>query len=154
MNSDQYYRSPQSTCSRTAVKSNHRSKVLTYQMIIVLASVVSIIAFFLFNLNLFDFSGQPAGRLMQRSTSSSWFESTAMAQESAENTIMWRYTNEGWQDVSALIVPEDQSSEGIENVHPLVWSALVALGVSMLVIWASNESDIAKLAGDSAAADE
>lgn len=91
---------------------------------------------------------------MQRSTSSSWFESTAMAQESAENTIMWRYTNEGWQDVSALIVPEDQSSEGIENVHPLVWSALVALGVSMLVIWASNESDIAKLAGDSAAADE
>lgn len=60
----------------------------------------------------------------------------------------WRFTNQGWTDMSRLDRPQRIKFERrIELVHPLVFTILVILVASGLLIWASEEWHWAQATG-------
>ncbi len=60
-------------------------------------------------------------------------------------TTMWRYTNEGWQDISALMPREPAPENPIRRIHPLVWASSILLGTVSMAVWASSEWDVSRL---------
>lgn len=114
-------------------------------VILAVSSILVIAVFMAANLFIFDFSGQ-----QYNFGQSTFFNNTTVAQTQVnpaaqDGHIMWRYTSEGWQDVAALIEPQPESSPVLEKVHPLVWTGVIVLGVSMLMVFASNDEDVEEL---------
>lgn len=111
-------------------------------VILAVSSILVIAVFMVANLFIFDFSGQ-----QYNFGQNAFFNNATVAQAQVnpaehDGHIMWRYTNEGWQDVASLIEPQPESSPVLEKVHPLVWTGVIVLGVSMLMVFASNDEDV------------
>lgn len=53
---------------------------------------------------------------------------------------VWRYTNEGWKELSELTPPPQESAPGpVDNVAPLVWGAIQLLaGLAILIGFAEE----------------
>jgi hypothetical protein len=63
---------------------------------------------------------------------------------SPENT-MWRYTTDGWKDISLMAEQNQPTQSPLETVHPVIWTALTLLGVLLLLVMASSEREVNKL---------
>ena len=61
-----------------------------------------------------------------------------------DNT-MWRYTNDGWRDISMMADPPPANKPIIEGVHPLIWTLMLLLASLLLLIMASSDDEIRKL---------
>lgn len=57
----------------------------------------------------------------------------------------WRLTRFGWQDSTSWFVDSFAPIKTVELIHPLVWTALVLVTVLLVMIWASEEWDLARL---------
>ncbi len=65
---------------------------------------------------------------------------------SPEIDTNWRYTKFGWQDVSTWANPKAYvPRQTIQLLHPLVWASIVLISVLATMIWASSESEFARL---------
>jgi tryptophan-rich sensory protein len=58
---------------------------------------------------------------------------------------MWRYTTDGWRDVSLMAEQNQPTQSPLETVHPVIWTALTLLGVLLLLVMASSEREVNKL---------
>ena len=63
---------------------------------------------------------------------------------SPDNT-MWRYTQDGWHDISMMANPPPVNKSGLQGIHPAIWTAMLLLSSLLLLIMASNDADIKKL---------
>ena len=61
-----------------------------------------------------------------------------------DNT-MWRLTAEGWQDISRMVEQEQPTSQTFQNIHPAIWTALMLLAASILVIMVSSDKEVKRL---------
>ena len=77
------------------------------------------------------------------------FAQTADAQDQENSsTQIWRFTKQGWTDLSKLDRPEPVRIERrIELVHPLLFSIFVVLVSGGFLIWSSEEWHWAQLTG-------
>ena len=55
----------------------------------------------------------------------------------------WRYTKNGWQQISGLYRDEFAPIRTFESIHPFVWAVTVILAVVATTLWASNEWELA-----------
>ncbi len=64
-----------------------------------------------------------------------WIFSDISADIAASSEPNWRYTNEGWQELSDLTPPSPRAATGIlDNVAPLVWAAIQLLAALAILI--------------------
>lgn len=63
---------------------------------------------------------------------------------SPDNT-MWRYTADGWKDISPAAQRSQPTQSPLQTVHPMIWTALTLLGVLLLLVMASSEREVSKL---------
>lgn len=61
------------------------------------------------------------------------------------NNTMWRYTVDGWQDISLMAEQNEPAQSMLQSVHPLIWTTLTLLGVLLLLVMASSENEVNKL---------
>ena len=67
----------------------------------------------------------------------------------APDNTMWRYTSEGWHDISMMTDPPPANAPPLQKVHPAVWTALLLLSSLLLLIMASSDEEIRNLFGQS-----
>jgi hypothetical protein len=60
---------------------------------------------------------------------------------------MWRYTNDGWKDISLMAEQGPTTEPLLESVHPWIWTALMLFGVLLMLVMASSEKEVRKLMG-------
>ena len=65
----------------------------------------------------------------------------------SETVSGWRRTSQGWEDSSRWFSESDAPPQLLELVHPLVWTMLVLIAVISVMIWASEEWELARLFG-------
>ena len=65
-----------------------------------------------------------------------------------DNT-MWRYTSDGWRDISMAADPPQSNKPLLEGVHPVIWTAMLLLSSLLLLIMASSDEEVKKLLGRS-----
>jgi hypothetical protein len=63
-----------------------------------------------------------------------------------DNT-MWRLTADGWQDISRMVEQEQPTNQIFQDIHPAIWTALMLLAASILVIMVSSDKDVKRLFG-------
>ena len=56
----------------------------------------------------------------------------------------WRYTKNGWQQISVLYREEFAPIRTFESVHPFIWAATVMMAVVATTLWASSEWELAR----------
>lgn len=111
--------------------------------VLIAASGLAIVIFLAINYIAFDVS---------KTTTSAWlpFGNIAFAQE-ADSTIMWRYTKQGWQDISPMIQTPPTPKSHFASVHPMVWGAMLLFASLALLVWSTDEADIHQLFGNNVA---
>ena len=83
-----------------------------------------------------------------RAASAGFFCMNLNATVSPDNT-MWRYTSDGWRDISMMSNQAQNPQPLLESVHPAIWAAMLLLSSWLLLIMASNDSEIRGLFGRS-----
>jgi len=63
---------------------------------------------------------------------------------SPDNT-MWRYTPDGWKDISMMSNQAQNPQPLLESIHPAIWAAILLLSSWLLLIMASNDIEIRQL---------
>ena len=63
-----------------------------------------------------------------------------------DNT-MWRYTKDGWNDISMAADPPPVNKPLLEGVHPVIWTAMLLLSSLLLLIMAASDEEIRNLLG-------
>jgi len=63
---------------------------------------------------------------------------------SPDNT-MWRYTPDGWKDISMMSNQAQNPQPLLESVHPTIWAAMLLLSSWLLLIMASNDTEIQRI---------
>lgn len=58
---------------------------------------------------------------------------------------IWRYTTDGWQDISNITNRAQTPTPLLENVHPAIWTAMLFLSSLLLLIMACSDQDIERL---------
>ena len=112
----------------------------TRQYIVILfLSVVAIVVFLTINFSAFQFEDILSG------TAAFGSETAPQVAVDQPGTTMWRYTNEGWQDISALMPREPAPENPLRRIHPLVWASSILLGTISMTVWASSEWDVSRL---------
>lgn len=79
-------------------------------------------------------------------TSASLAGITINASLAPDNT-MWRYTKEGWRDISLVTNPPPVNKPLLEGVHPIIWTAMLLMVSLLLLIAASSDEEIRQLLG-------
>jgi hypothetical protein len=70
-----------------------------------------------------------------------WILADRSAQSNETNELVWRYTNQGWQELSELSQPNPISQAGpIERISPLTWAALQLLAGLAILFSFSDEA--------------
>lgn len=78
--------------------------------------------------------------------SAGWILAAISADTTASVEPVWRYTTEGWTELSELTPPSSSKTPGIlDNVSPLVWGALQALTALAILISFSEGSQQPKV---------
>jgi|GEM_PF-4379008 len=66
--------------------------------------------------------------------------------DSGDNGTAWRHTRFGWEDSTHWEPVTDLRPELVPGMHPLAWAGLLTLSVLVLLVWASEEDEVAQLA--------
>lgn len=112
----------------------------TRQYILMLfLSVVAIVVFLTINFTAFQLEDILSG------TAAFGSETVPQVVVDQPGTTMWRYTNEGWQDISALMPREPAPENPLRRIHPLVWASSILLGTVSMAVWASSEWEVSRL---------
>ncbi len=75
---------------------------------------------------------------------SSFVSANLNATISPDNS-MWRYTPDGWKDISMVSNQAQSPKPLIERVHPAIWTAILLLSSLLLLIMASNDKEVRRL---------
>ncbi len=57
----------------------------------------------------------------------------------------WRYTTDGWRDISMMNNQPQFPKPILENVHPAIWTAMLFLSSLLLLVMACSDQDIKRL---------
>ena len=63
----------------------------------------------------------------------------------APDNTMWRYTSDGWRDISMAVDPPPANKPFIEGVHPAIWTAMLLLASLLLLVRASSDEELKTL---------
>ncbi len=70
-----------------------------------------------------------------------WIFSEISAESPATENSVWRYTNEGWKELSDVATPPTQTPTGLlDNVSPLVFAAIQLLACITILIGFASDS--------------
>jgi hypothetical protein len=108
-------------------------------MVMLLLSVIAIVVFLTINFNACQFEDLFSG------TVASGSEPALESVSSQNGTTMWRYTNEGWQDISAIMPREPAPENPLRRIHPMIWASSILLASISMTIWASSEWEVSRL---------
>ena len=88
-------------------------------------------------------------RLVKNSSANSAYRTTHLNAILLPDNTMWRYTSDGWRDISMMADPPRANKIFLERVHPAIWTAMLLLASLLLLIMASSDEEIKKLLGRS-----
>ena len=70
-----------------------------------------------------------------------WIFSEISAESPTTENSVWRYTNEGWKELSDVATPPTQTPTGLlDNVSPLVFAAIQLLACLTILIGFASDS--------------
>ncbi len=104
-----------------------------------MTKILTVLVFFAVGLtSLHSASGAFFGRVQDHSDQ-------AKTSTSDEGTT-WRHTRFGWEDSRYWEPVTELRPEPMPGMHPLAWAGLLTLSVLVLLIWASETDEVARLA--------
>ena len=59
--------------------------------------------------------------------------------------MVWRYTADGWQDISKVNNRSQTPKPLLENVHPVIWTTMLILSSLLLLLMFCSQRDVDKL---------
>jgi len=76
------------------------------------------------------------------------FASNALGSLNAVFTLdkmVWRYTTDGWQDISKANNRSQTPKPLLENVHPMIWTTMLILASLLWLLMFCNQRDVDQL---------
>ena len=67
--------------------------------------------------------------------------------------MIWRYTADGWQDISKVNNRSQTPKPLLENVHPAIWTAMLILASLLLLLMFCSQRDVDQLLSQAATSD-
>lgn len=64
------------------------------------------------------------------------------------DNAMWRYTVDGWQDISMITNQSQKAKPFLEVINPLIWAALMVLASMLLLVMASSKKEVNRIFGE------
>ena len=67
--------------------------------------------------------------------------------------MVWRYTTDGWQDISKVNNRSQTPKPFLENVHPAIWTAMLILASLLLLLMFCSQRDVDQLLSQASISD-
>ena len=83
----------------------------------------------------FEFASNPHGSLNYRNLNATF----------TLDKMVWRYTTDGWQDISKVNNRSQTPKPLLENVHPAIWTAMLILASLLLLLMFCSQRDVDQL---------
>ncbi len=83
----------------------------------------------------FEFTSNPHGNLSYGNLNAAF----------TLDKIVWRYTADGWQDISKVNNRSQPPKPFLENVHPVIWTAMLILASLLLLLMFCSQRDVDQL---------
>ena len=83
----------------------------------------------------FEFTSNPHGRLNYGNLNAAFIL----------DKMVWRYTADGWQDISKVNNRSQTPKPLLENVHPVIWTTMLILSSLLLLLMFCSQRDVDQL---------